>query len=262
MIPTKDYNYGRYYGYCQGFTEVPANIPRDAYQIYLAGNQIKSLKANSFNHSSCRTIKIHWDQLENIEFGAFSNLDSLSSLYLSDNKKLKVINSRIFNHLSSLYSLWLDNNNIENIHTDSFKDLKSLRTLKLQDNTIQHLPSLIFSNLPKLSTIDLRNNELTTLTWDIFSYGRDDHPISIQIALSGNSLVCNSSLCWLYEGEQDEQNGWITWMDAWYYGNIYGPQCTDLPSWSKMNIVCGMKDERGKFILNNNKDFHHLGILG
>ncbi len=169
--------------------------------------------------------------MEVIEAGAFNNLDNLHTLCLYDNK-LKVINSGIFDGLSSLILLDLHNNDIEQIKSDSFIDLKSLSQLRIQDNRIQHLPSGIFSNLTKLSSLSIQNNELTTLSEDIFSQDKNT-----QVAISGNPLVCNASLCWLYQAEQD-------WSITWSW--TFGPQCANLPSWSKISIVCGMEDERGK----------------
>ncbi len=178
--------FGFYQGYCQGFTDVPSNIPRDTIQIYLAGNQIKSLKANSFNHTSCTALKIIWDELEFIEAGAFNNLDSLSSLCLFNNK-------------------------------------------------IKYLPPGLFSGLSLLSQIQLQNNYIKTLPSDLFP----DTP-NILSAISGNPLVCDTSLCSVYKAERE---GHISWMA--YGGESFGPQCTDLYSWPKMSVICGMNDERG-----------------
>ncbi len=166
---------------------IPSDIPHDTVQIYLAGNQIKSLKTNSFNHTSCTALKIIWDELEIIEAGAFNNLDSLSSLCLYNNK-------------------------------------------------IKYLPQGIFSGLMLLSQIQLQNNYIKTLPWDLFP----DTPVSILTGISGNPLVCDTSMCSLYKAEQE---GRIAWMA--YGGESFGPECTDLETWPTMRHVCGMKDEKG-----------------
>ncbi len=225
-------------GYCQGFTEVPPDIAQNATLIYMSGNQIKSLKANSFNHTSCTALKITWDVLENIEAGAFNNLDSLSSLCLFNNK-LTTINSGVFNTLSLVTNLQLQHNRIKKLESDSFQGMKSLTALYLNDNAIQQLPSLIFSNLSNLFMLDIQNNELITLSWDVFSSERDGHPTGLQLTISGNPFLCNVSMCWLYKAQQE----WPISISWWY-----GPECTNLPSWPKMSVICGMKDEKGKII--------------
>ncbi len=275
-----------YGAYCQGFTEVPPDIPEDAAGITLGGNRIKLLKANSFNHSSCLSLTIFWDELENIEIGAFNNLDNLVHLILVNNK-LKTLTPGIFNNLASLSYLELNYNHLNNIESGVMNRLESLQSLQmfgnalesidegafhnltklstlrieqnniktlqpltfegmssltglyLQDNDLNYLPPQIFSNLSKLMTLVINNNELNTLSWDIFSSKQDEHPNFIYLAISGNPLECNSSLCWAYEAEQDK---WLNWL-----GGAFGaPQCTALITWSQIGLVCSEKDERGK----------------
>ncbi len=197
LTPMKYYSNGMYIRYCQGFTEVPPDIPQNSTHIYLAGNQIKTLKENSFNHSQCQNLKIYWDELENIELGAFNNLDNLIGLCLFNNK-------------------------------------------------LTAITSGVFSELPLLSTLQLQNNEIQTLSWDIFTSKKDEHPAPLQLSISGNPLTCNSSLCWMAEAVYD---GWLVWLG----GISFGPQCTDLTTWSEVNPICGIEGKLSKITITGNQ---------
>ena len=115
----KDYGNRQYNGYCQGYTEVPDDIPTDAEIIWLAGNQIKSLKANTFNHTQCLSLAIIWDVLETVEVGAFNNLTNLLNLHLHHNRLLS-LPVEIFSALPSLFSLEMQNNKLESLSQGIF----------------------------------------------------------------------------------------------------------------------------------------------
>ncbi len=81
----------QYRGYCQGFTEVPSNIPSNATAIWVGGNQIKTLHKDTFNYKFCVQLSVVYDEVESIEPGAFNHLDRLQKLYLYKNKIAAII---------------------------------------------------------------------------------------------------------------------------------------------------------------------------
>ncbi len=259
VTPVERYYAHVYVGYCQGFTEIPPDIDEEATEIWIIGNQIQTLKANSFNHSSCLTLALSWNELETIEVGAFNTLDSIEGLHL-DNNKLASLSPEIFQGLSSLKQLFLHNNNIESVLPEVLRSLQSLTEISLagnelttldartfewmldlnkiwiHENNIQVLPSGIFANLTKLRHLNLRDNELHTLNRDVFPA---EKPTWFYLAISGNPLSCNSLLCWLYNCASE---GWL----SWWGGNQ--PNCAGLIAWNQMKLICGEEGMKLKMI--------------
>ena len=79
------------------------------------------------------------------------------------------------------------------------------------------------------------NNPLTTLSHTIFNPSiypeTDGHPPGVEMGLG--LMKCNSSLCWLKQGEQ---KGWISWYK--YDGKTYHPECLNLHLWSDVDLNC------------------------
>ena len=121
--------------------------------------------------------------------GAFSNLDQLSSLKLSDNK---ITHLRQYSfqgtHLPFLYYLWLSGNNISRVDNLAFDDLV-LNQLYLDNNPFFPLESL--ANISSLQSLTLANNGYSYLSPDLI-YNLDFHSFN----LANNPFNCSCALQW------------------------------------------------------------------
>ena len=90
-------------------------------------------------------------------------------------------------------------------------------------------------HLPMLECLLLYNNPLTTLSHTIFNPSiypdTDGHPRCLEMRLG--LMKCNSSLCWLKQGER---KGWITWYKS--NGKVYPPDHLNLHLWSDVDLNC------------------------
>ena len=116
--------------------------------------------------------------------------------------------------------------------------LSELKRLYLHYNDIATLKPGDLDHLPKLKRLLLHRNPLITLTHTIFNPSvypeTDGHPPRIEMGLG--LMKCNSSLCWLKQGEQ---TGWITWYE--YQDITYHPDCVNLQLWSDADLNCPNK---------------------
>ncbi len=197
--------------------------------LHLHYNQIEVIRQNSFSHlNACEHLQLNHNKIHSIESGAWDGLDSLRTLYL-DNNEIEVIRQNSFSHLSvceyldlsgnkihtiesgawdgllSLRKLYLNSNELEILRPGMWSHLNNCTFLDLSDNKIHAIQSGTFQDgLSSLETLWLYGNELTTLQWTVFG---KEHPEQLELHLFGNPLVCNSSLCWIKQGEQ---HGWVT----------------------------------------------------
>ena len=252
-----EYVAGVFYRTDSGLVEVPSNIPAEATEVYLQDNKITELKTWAFSHlTECTKLDIHNNSITTIEGDAFSGIQQLGYLYLYHNK-IKILQKSMFSGLNSLTTLDIHSNFIETIQDGCFSDLSNLflpanklsgisgnmwlglsalKYLHLHWNEIPIIKPGDFDNLPKLKILFLFDNPLTTLSHTMFSPSvypeTDGHPRRIQMALG--LMKCNSSLCWLKQGEQ---RGWITWYDD--TNKIYQPDCISHPDlWTDVDLSC------------------------
>ncbi len=216
LTPKAEYKEKKYTRYCQGLSTIPDNIPAEAEVVWIRGNTIRTVPANAFSHlSHCTYLLLSYNEIEWIESGAFNGLISLKWLDL-------------------------DNNKLSEIEPGTFNGLISLKRLNLRDNKLSEIEPGTFSQLPALIALYLFNNKLTALPWTVFTNGTGNitRPAGLLLELSDNPLQCDTSLCWVKQGEQD---GWLTW--GWSrHGD---PDCSDYagPTWE----VCSIQ---GKFFNN------------
>ncbi len=160
----------QYIAHCQGFTKLPSDIPKDAEKIDINGHQIKTLGNNTFNYPSCLILNVQYVQngaIENIEVGAFNNLEKLEVLGLHKNK-IKTLAPGVFSGLSSLITLWLTGNDITYLEPGVFEGLVNLQYLKLFRNYITHVDAGTFQGLVNLKTLELSINAITHLHAEVF----------------------------------------------------------------------------------------------
>ena len=254
-----EYVGGIFYRTDSRLVEVPSNIPQEATEVHLQDNKITELKTGTFSHlAQCTKLDIHNNSIATIEGDTFTGMARLETLYLYYNK-ITVLQKSMFNGLASLTTLHMSSNLIETIPDGCFSDLSKLNNLYLNINKLSAISGnmwlglsvlkylYLYNNgiaalkpgdldhLPMLERLLLYNNPLTTLSHTIFDPSvypnTDGHPGRIQLALG--LMKCNSSLCWLKQGDGQ---GWITWYES--SDKIYYPDCLHLPLWNDEDMNC------------------------
>lgn len=147
-----------------GYDHVPDQIPMDATEIYLDGNNLKELG----NH-------------------VFIGKKRLQVLYLN-NSNINTIQNRTFNGIESLRILHLENNNLELLRNTQFTRLQNLNELYLRDNKIRVIENDTFNYLPSLEFLDLDNNGYVDyMPWRIIT---DNNPRT-RVSVDGNNWICD-----------------------------------------------------------------------
>ncbi|XP_062607300.1 slit homolog 1 protein-like isoform X3 [Saccostrea cucullata] len=94
----------------KALTEIPANFPKDTYELDLSHSRITSLQTNAFiGLSRLWVLDLSSNRLASILVNAFNGLSGLSTLYLSHNR-ITSIHENTFNGLSRLSLLAIYSN--------------------------------------------------------------------------------------------------------------------------------------------------------
>ena len=219
---------------------------------YVGGmyNKITELRAGTFSHlTQCSKLDIRDNSIRTIQEDTFSGMGQLGALFLYYNK-ITSLQKSMFNGLHSLTYLNIQNNVIETNPDGCFSDLRNklsaisgimwlglsaLKRLYLHNKNIATLKPGDLDHLPMLERLLLHSNPLTTLSHTIFNPSiypeTDGHPRRVEMQLG--LVKCNSSLCWLKQGEQ---KGWITWYKS--NGKVYHPDCLNLHLWYDVDLNC------------------------
>ncbi|CAH0385763.1 unnamed protein product [Bemisia tabaci] len=161
-----------------GYIHVPANIPMDATEIYLDGNNLNQLNSH-----------------------VFIGKKKLEVLYLN-NSNISNINNKTFNGVPSLKVLHLENNNLKKLNGYEFNQLININELHLNNNSLDDISNTSFSNLTKLKLLDLNHNRVTNLSPVFLGASRDSEDTnfvseSLQLKLDENQFdcsVCNTNV--------------------------------------------------------------------
>ncbi len=139
---------------------IPEKIPMNVTQLYLDGNDIRSLSSHSF-------LGRRW----------------LKVLFLNGSN-VEVVHNRTFYGLRELEVLRLENNRISTLRGNEFEGLERLRELYLHHNHIVSIQSNVFITLYTLSILRLDRNRLTQFSiWKL--------PSSLNsVTLSENPWTC------------------------------------------------------------------------
>lgn len=120
-----------------GYNHVPENLPMDATEIYLDGNDIRTLDNHAFiGKKKLKVLFLNNTNLKHIQNKTFNGITSLQVLHLEDNK-LKTVETSAFTHLQHLKELHLDNNGLNNRLV--INNLEHLEHLTLSGNKIEDL---------------------------------------------------------------------------------------------------------------------------
>lgn len=182
--------------------------------------------------TNLRKLDLGYNQIGNIDTGAFRNLHSLAELYLNgQNIPNGIVNikTNAFNGIgASLEILDFGNNKLDlNQFWDTLGTLENLKTLNLDNVGIVSVPDNAFGNNTKLEKLALSNNNISSLNQNTFYGPRntlrtvDLHGNGIKsidqcvfndflntpvIILNGNPLVCDCGLVWLYDWMKTQTN--------------------------------------------------------
>ena len=102
------------------------------------------------------------NQIDSINYAAFSDLPQLETIYLANNK-IKSIEFDSFTNLDQLRTLRLDNNSITRLEAGTFQDLKRVKEIRLDNNPIHTIVPGAFRRLAHLERIQM-DNSLTNFT--------------------------------------------------------------------------------------------------
>ena len=151
---------------------------------------------------------------------------------------METIETGVFRKLTQCMKIKLDSNRLSLIKKGMFDGLKALEELSLTMNKITYIEPGSFQNLMQLRKLYLYSNELTTLEQNVFNLAY--HPSDVTLLLFHNPLRCNSSLCWMKQGEQD---GWISW---YYDFDMFAPECGNYPgvAWADLKLPCAIPGKR------------------
>ena len=254
-----EYVGGIFYRSDSGLEEVPSDIPQEAIEVHLQDNKITVLRTGTFSHlTQCTKLDIHKNSISTIEGDAFRGMARLETLHLYYNK-IALLHKSMFNGLNALTYLHMSTNLIETVPDGCFSDLRNLNYIFLSTNKLSAISGNMWLGLSALKRLYLHNNDtaelkpgdldhlpmlerlllfdnpLTTLSHTIFNPSiypeTDGHPRRVEMRLG--LVKCNSSLCWLKQGEQKD---WITWYKS--NRKVYYPDCLNLPLWNDVDLNC------------------------
>ncbi|XP_030750598.1 protein artichoke-like [Sitophilus oryzae] len=143
-----------------GLKQVPAALTHSIRTLNLADNVIKSVNCGELDsYPLLQLLDFTSNNLVSIEEDALGRLESLSILYLTDNKIQEVPKSLP----EDLTVLHIKFNRVEKIHKDDFEGMTKLEVLLVSDNKITVIEEGALRHLSSLATLDLSRNPITTL---------------------------------------------------------------------------------------------------
>ncbi|XP_063299098.1 trophoblast glycoprotein isoform X1 [Pelobates fuscus] len=213
----------------KNLVELPQNIPSYVKNLFITGNNIKSLQKEAFTQPQplldLTNLNLSGNHFRELSNNVFSNLLSLRNLDLSHNMLERMSNfsfqwgehrsnplqelnlSNSFSNetlisqfqasmqngaLNNLRKLDLSGNNIFYMPEGTFSSLPSLKHLDLSNNSLVSLQPGIFTNLSQLQTLDLSNNALKCLKNSTL-FDLPNQP-GLLINLNNNSWVCDCQI--------------------------------------------------------------------
>lgn len=144
---------------------------------------LQNLKAITFDKNSIKSLKNNW---------LTTSGQSLRSITF-DECKIEELEGEVFSKIETLTTLFLPNNKIKVISRSMFPK-ENLRSISLSGNLIESLPDNIFDNLPSLTTVELERNRLSTLSETV--WGKKIKDLK-RVYLEDNPVRCDQSLKWI-----------------------------------------------------------------
>lgn len=159
---------------------IPDNLARTfpeltVLQVQFCG--VKSIQAKHFeNLRKLVYLSLFGNEIETIGSGAFSDLASLQTLYLSNNENLKTISGDMFNGVPKLKYVWIDKLSLSEVPENLFRKTPKITRICLKNNKIRYVSPRTFDGLNNLRTVILVNNVCANkfYTYDLFADLRKD----------------------------------------------------------------------------------------
>lgn len=141
-----------------GYTSMPSNMPMDATEAYVDGNNFGELQRNSFiGRKNLNILYANNSNILTIQNKAFAGLIKLSVLHL-ENNRLRELQGHEFDGMVQLRELYLQSNLIHHIDNNTFAGLVQLEVLRLDDNRLYKFHLAAFLANPYLVEIGLVGN--------------------------------------------------------------------------------------------------------
>ena len=153
------------------FRELPDQLPMDATEIFLDGNNLADLKSHTFiGRKNLKSLYLNNSLLTSVENHTFNGLNALEILHL-ENNAIRELQGDEFHGLKALRELHLDNNLLRVVNNNTFKELKNLRVLTLNSNRLKNFPAWGLQLNPSLSKVLLSGNPWTCECSFVKSFG-------------------------------------------------------------------------------------------
>jgi len=138
----------------------------EAQSLLLQDFNITNIPLDTFQFPGSDTmvsLHISYNQIGNIETGAFRNLTSLRYMYASHNR-LEYLQANLFQGLTSLEYLDISSNNIRSTESETFRDLYNLQTMILSENNLSgELSGVLGNYMSNLVTLHVSKNRLESV---------------------------------------------------------------------------------------------------
>ncbi|ENN81284.1 toll-like receptor Tollo [Dendroctonus ponderosae] len=126
--------------------KLPERIPMDATQLYIDGNDLRSLNSHAFiGRKKLKILFLNNSNIEAIQNRTFHGLKELETLHLEGNR-LTVLKGFEFEGLEELREVFLQKNRLSLIENDTFKGLRHLKVLRLDHNRLVTLDVWLLSS--------------------------------------------------------------------------------------------------------------------
>ncbi len=154
------------------FQDLPDQLPMDATEIFLDGNDIGELRSHTFiGRKNLKVLYLNNSKILSVENHTFNGLAVLEELHLEENSIGKLQGDE-FHGLALLRELHLQDNRIASVNNATFRNLKSLKVLNLSGNQIRDFPVWQLSANSQLSRVHLAGNPWTCKCRFVATYRR------------------------------------------------------------------------------------------